>query len=191
MARVRELGGKLIVYVCRVSKSGQQHQSPSRATPIEDFKLDVLFDGHKAHPVRRRVAPLLRNYGRLRESDDCEKSPGPACHNTSNLVLMTSFCQARSLLNWQQLDGAEFDPVVLLALESDDAGRVLGIVRVAQGLAVQDDHEVVALGRDLVAVPLVGDDLDRRRLDGSHQAAGIVSGWLIIPDLQLVTGDVR
>src|SRR5882724_12207160 len=112
--------------------------------------------------------------------------------------LLALTCEARRsrlgrllLLDWQQLDAAEFDPVFPLALESDDTGGVLRIVGVEQGLAVQDDREVVALGSDLVVVPLAGEDLDGRGLDGSHQAAGIVAGRLIIPDLQLVTGDVR
>ena len=65
------------------------------------------------------------------------------------LSLLLSGLHERTYLNV-----AEFDAIVLLTLKADYTRSVLGIVRVEDGLAVQDDHEMIALGRDFVAIPL-------------------------------------
>src|SRR5260370_41900527 len=50
---------------------------------------------------------------------------------------------------------------------------------------------MVAIGGDVVIVPFLGLDLHWRGLDGADEAAGIKTLRLIIPDLQLITGDMR
>ena len=62
---------------------------------------------------------------------------------------------------------------------------------VEQGFAVEHDDKVVAIGGDVVAVPLVRQDLRGSRLLRSHQTAREKTGGLIIPDLQFVTCDMR
>jgi twitching motility protein PilT len=69
-----------------------------------------------------------------------------------------------------------------LVRRADDAGRVLGIAPVENFLAVQHDYEVVSLGRDLIGVPLIGNDLGRRGFKRIHEGSGLVSGPKV-PDL--------
>jgi hypothetical protein len=68
---------------------------------------------------------------------------------------------------------------------------VLRIASIQDLLAVQRDHKVVSISRDFVLIPLIWLYVRGRRLDGSDEASRQETSGLIIPDLQLVTGDMR
>ena len=58
---------------------------------------------------------------------------------------------------------------------------------VERGLAVQFDDEMIAVRRDLIAIPLIG--LERvlaRGLRGADNGAGVVASRLLPPDLHFV-----
>src|SRR5438477_12954182 len=75
----------------------------------------------------------------------------------------------------------------LLVLQADLSFRELLVMNVERRLAVQDDDEMIAIGRDLVAVPFIGAErVGARGLRGSDNGAGVVAGRLLPPDLHLV-----
>src|SRR6185503_8412428 len=85
-----------------------------------------------------------------------------------------------------QLDVAKRDRELLI-LQPQVAVRELRVVDVERRLAVEDDDDVIPLGGDLVAVPLVGLEAEvARRLRGADNRAGVVAGRLQPPDLHLV-----
>src|SRR6266446_6602539 len=75
----------------------------------------------------------------------------------------------------------------LLVLQPDLPFREFRVMNVERGLAVQFDDEMVAVRRDLIAIPLIG--LERvlaRGLRGSDNSAGIVASRLLSPDLHFI-----
>src|SRR5438093_2589544 len=75
----------------------------------------------------------------------------------------------------------------LLILQADLSFGESRVVNVERRLAVQDDDEMIAVGGDLVAIPLVRlERVGARGLRGSDNGAGVVAGGLLPPDLHLV-----
>src|SRR6185295_11864950 len=65
--------------------------------------------------------------------------------------------------------------------------RELRVMHVERRLAVQLDDEMVAVCRDLIAIPLIGLERVRARgLRGSDNGAGVVSSRLLPPNLHFV-----
>src|SRR5438445_2171785 len=75
----------------------------------------------------------------------------------------------------------------LLVLQPDLSFRELRVMNVERRLAVQNDDQMIAVGGDLVAIPLIRPERVRARgLRGSDNGAGVVAGRLLPPDLHLV-----
>src|SRR2546421_2589351 len=75
----------------------------------------------------------------------------------------------------------------LLVLKPQMSFRKPRVMNVERGLAVQFDDEMIAVRRDLIAIPLIR--LERvlaRGLRGSDNGAGVVASRLLPPDLHFV-----
>jgi len=93
-----------------------------------------------------------------------------------------------SVLDRLDLDVPKLDfPAAGVVLKADHPGGVLGIAAVEDLLAVQHNDEVVPIRGDVVAVPLIGQDLGRFGFEGIHQRSGLESRPKV-PDLQFITG---
>jgi hypothetical protein len=91
----------------------------------------------------------------------------------------------------QYPDVAKFDLVVDLALKSDDTGLAPRVLSVEQGLSIENDHVLIAPSGDVVIVLLARKNRRGQSFHSSDQAAGVVSGRLIVPDLKFVASYMR
>src|ERR1035438_9925550 len=141
---------------------------------------------------RRRHTRCLSDWS----SDVCSSDLWPSTCNWGRAACRQAALPGRRATPWVPLsvrDRLDFYVSELnlaaagILLQANHSRGVLGVRAVQDYLAVQHDDEVVAVSGDLVAVPLIRQDLSRCRFDGIHQGAGLVSRPKI-PNLQLITG---
>jgi hypothetical protein len=75
----------------------------------------------------------------------------------------------------------------LLVLKPEVSFRESRIVNIERRLAIQDDHDVIPLRRDLIMIPLIRiEPVIPRGFRNAHDSAGVVASRLLFPNLHLV-----
>src|SRR6185503_5373673 len=75
----------------------------------------------------------------------------------------------------------------LLVLKPDLSFRKPRVMNIERGLAIQDDDKMIAVGGDLIAIPVIRlEGVLARGLRDADNGAGIVASRLLPPNLHLV-----